>query len=485
MHLLPEQSWLQFNRRVLLQTERPDFPLLERMRFLAIWNRNLDEFFAARIAKPFLQARGSLEHLALLEEAKAQARLAQERYRGLLEEASPRLRVLNPGELDELDWLYFRVYLAEVVAPKTDLIPWEAAYDLSHGALYLASEEYLVRLPQDLPRLLPVPGREGAYVRLGALMRARSDLFLPEAAPLYELRVLRLLESERARADWDELVESLEARQEGTPTFLLLEGGFPAAWLSRLREALGLLEAEVLTLPPPLNLALVDRLVAEGPPEWRFSPLRPARPRAFFKNPLGRLGKGDLLLYHPCEDYAAVERFAEAALAPEVEEVWATLYRTGEENPLAEALIRAARAGKRVHVLLEGRARFDELLNLSWYLRFLRAGVRVLPLPERKVHAKALLLLTREGGTPTWARATTTRKTAASTRTFPCSPPGRRWWRRCGAFSRPWPRGRRRSYASWPREKPSESASWRVSRRKRTPRGGSSSSSTTSPIPRC
>lgn len=397
MHLLPEASWLQFNRRVLLQTERPDFPLLERLRFLAIWNRNLDEFFAARIAKPFLEARWGTAHLTLLEEAKAQARLAAGRYTALLQEAAPRLRVLNPEDLDEEDWLYFRVYLAEVVAPKTDLIPWEAAGDLSHGALYFASEEYLVRLPQDLPRLLPVPGREWAYVRLGALMRFRSDLFLPKEGPLHELRVLRLLESERARADWDELAQALEGRQEGLPTLLVVEEGFPEAWLGRLRTALGLSPEETFLLPPPLNLALVERLVAEGPPEWRFPPLKPERPRHFLKRPLAHLERRDLLLYHPFGDYRAVERFAEEALAPEVSEVWATLYRIGEENPLAEALIRAAKAGKRVHVLLEGRARFDELLNLSWYLRFLRAGVEVLPLPERKVHAKALLLLTQDG----------------------------------------------------------------------------------------
>ncbi|MFN4071621.1 MAG: phospholipase D-like domain-containing protein, partial [Thermus caldifontis] len=126
-------------------------------------------------------------------------------------------------------------------------------------------------------------------------------------------------------------------------------------------------------------------------------PLKPKRPRGFLKKPLAHLERKDLLLYHPFADYAAVERFAQEALSPEVTEVWATLYRIGETNPLAEALIQAARAGKRVHVLLEGRARFDELLNLHWYLRFLRAGVEVLPLPERKVHAKALLLLTRQG----------------------------------------------------------------------------------------
>jgi polyphosphate kinase len=368
------------------------------MRFLSIWNRNLDEFFAARIAKPFLKARGSEAHLDLLREALEQALLAQERYRSLLAEARPRLVLLEPQELDDLDWLYFRVFLAEVVAPKTDLIPWEAAGDVSHGALYFASEEYLVRLPQDLPRLLKVPGREGTYVRLGALMRARSDLFLPQEGPLYEFRVLRLLESERARADWDELAQALEGRQEGLPTLLVVETGFPPEWRERLREALELLPQEVFPLEPPLNLGLVDTLVAEGPPEGRFPPLRPERPRAFVKNPLKRLQDKDLLLYHPFEDYAAVERFALEALRPEVKEVFATLYRIGEENPLAEALIQAAKAGKRVHVLLEARARFDELLNLSWYLRLLRAGVEVLPLSERKVHAKALLLLTQEGG---------------------------------------------------------------------------------------
>jgi polyphosphate kinase len=397
--ILPELSWLRFNRRVLLQTERPDSPLLERLRFVAIWARNMDEFFTARIAKPFLKDRRGPGYRALLQEARLQKGLARARYSVLLEELRPKgLEVLRAEDLDEEEEAYFGVYLAEVAVPRTDLLDWAQAGDLTSGALYFASERHLVRLPQDLPRLLPVPGREGAFVRLGELFRLRSDLVLPEPGPLYEFRALRLLESEQARVDWDDLPQVLEGRMEGAFTHLEAEEGFPAPWLARLREALGLLEEEVHLQAPPLDLSLAEALVEAGPAGLRFPPLRPERPKVFLKAPLARLSRKDLLLYHPFQDYRAVERFAEAAWDPGVEEVWATLYRIGPQNPLAEALIAAARMGKRVHVLLEARARFDELLNLAWYLRFRRAGVEVVPLPERKVHAKALLLLGREGG---------------------------------------------------------------------------------------
>lgn len=397
--ILPELSWLRFNRRVLLQTERLDFPLLERLRFVAIWARNMDEFLTVRIARPFLKHRPGQEYQALLQEVRFQKRLARARYEVLLDELRPRgLEVLPVEVLDEEEKAYFGVYLAEVAVPRTDLLDWTQIKDLTGGALYFASEDYLVRLPQDLPRLLPVPGREGCFVRLGELFRLRSDLLLPEPKTLYEFRALRLKESEQDRVDWDDLPKVLEDRIEGVFTHLEAEEGFPSAWLARLRETLGLKEEETDLQVPPLDLSLAEGLVEGGPGDLRFPPLRPKRPKTFLKNPLGHLRRKDLLLYHPFQDYRAVERFAQAALEPEIEEVWATLYRIGPENPLAEALIQAARRGKRVHVLLEARARFDELLNLAWYLRFRRAGVEVVPLPERKVHAKALLLLGREGG---------------------------------------------------------------------------------------
>ncbi|HEU4743259.1 MAG TPA: polyphosphate kinase [Meiothermus sp.] len=396
LRLSQEAAWLQFNRRVLLQTERPDFPVLERLRFLAIWAANLDEFFSARVSRAFLQERGSEGYKALLAEAKSQADFAEDLYQRFLQELEPLgVRVLPPNKLSKAELRYFGAYLAEEVAPKTDLIQLEGLADLSSRALYFASGEgllqNLIRLPESIPRLLPIPGREGSFVRLGELLRQRSDLFLPHRGKLYELRVIRLASLERSRVDWDELPEALEARLDGKVSHLEVEQDFPPHWAEAIRMALGLDGEEVFRLSPPLDLRFVSTLVAAGPAKERFAPQPPEKPRRFVKNPWSTLDEQDLLLHHPYQDYHAVEAFALAAAKdPKVEAMRATLYRLGRENGVAEALIWAAKAGKDVAVLLEARARFDELLNLYWSLRFSRAGVRVLPLPSKKVHAKAL-----------------------------------------------------------------------------------------------
>lgn len=396
LRISQEAAWLQFNRRVLLQTERPDFPVLERLRFLEIWAANLDEFFSARISRAFLEERGSEGYKALLLEAKSQADFAEDCYRRFLPELEPLgMRVLPPDKLSKAELRYFGAYLAEEVAPKTDLIQPEGLADLSSRALYFASGEgllqTLIRLPESIPRLLPIPGREGSFVRLGELVRHRNDLFLPYPAKLYELRVIRLASLERSRVDWDELPEALEARLDGKVSHLEVEEDFPPHWAEAIREALGLAAEEVFRLAPPLDLRFVSILVAAGPAKERFAPRPPEKPRRFIKNPWTTLDEQDLLLCHPYQDYRAVEAFAWAAANdPKVEAIRATLYRLGRENRFAEALISAAKAGKDVAVLLEARARFDELLNLYWGLRFSAAGVRVLPLPSKKVHAKTI-----------------------------------------------------------------------------------------------
>jgi len=398
MKTTQELSWLRFNCRVLAQTRRADFPVAERVRFLGIWALNLDEFYAARIGGPFLQERGSDAYRALLEEARAQVRLAEETYAALLpllEEQGIRIvpvTSLSRGERD-----FFGAFLAEEVAPRVDVVPGPSMVrEVRSQALYLASGrgvlEHLLRLPEAVPRLLEVPGREGTYVRLGELVRSRSDLFLPGGGrDLHEFRVVRLAAVEERTVGWAGLPATLESRLEGPVTHLEVEQGFPAHWTEAIRIALGLAPEEVVHVRPPLDLRFVSRAVDGAPPDRKFPKLEGWKVPGFADDAFARIDRGDVLVYHPYQSYEAVEEFARQAGAdPQVSAIRATLYRVGDDNVLASALISAARAGKDVSVLLEGRARFDELQNLEWSLRFQNSGVRVLPLPEKKVHAKLI-----------------------------------------------------------------------------------------------
>ncbi|HHO58085.1 MAG TPA: polyphosphate kinase, partial [Oceanithermus profundus] len=226
----------------------------------------------------------------------------------------------------------------------------------------------------------------------GALVRARSDLFLPEPMPMYELRLTRIAQLEAARMDWEELPLALETRLDGAPSRLELEAGFP--WRTALARSLELLEDEVFEQPPPLDLRALFELADLDLPGLRFSPLRPRRRRGFARDPFACLRGRDVTLYHPRDDFGQVVGFARAAARdPGVRRLRATLYRVGRENPILDALIEAADRGKEVEVLLEGRARFDELVNLYWRLHFEGHGVRVLDYPPgAKVHAKLFLV---------------------------------------------------------------------------------------------
>ncbi len=397
MRVNQELSWLHFNRRVLEQTRRADFPLMERVRFLQIWASNLDEFFAARVSRPFLEERGTPAYQELLREARAQVDSASEAYRTFLhalEEHGIRVVPVSSLSREELD--YFGAFLAEEVAPRTDRLRADAVREVRTEALYFATGqgvlEHLIRLPDILPRLIEIPGRPGTYVRLGELLRVRSDLFLEgRDLELHELRVIRLAAIDQLGLDWEDLPAALETRLDGRPSHLEVEKNFPLHWSESIRIALGLEADEVFRVDPPLDLRMVQTLVEDAPSRLKFAPLRAWMVPGFSKDPFSRIARRDQMIFHPYHGYDAVEDFARAAARdPEVTAVRATLYRVGDDNVLAESLIDAARAGKDVAVLLEARARFDELQNLEWGLRFQNSGVRVLPLPPRKVHAKAI-----------------------------------------------------------------------------------------------
>ncbi len=397
-----ELSWLQFNRRVLDQTRRTDFPTLERLRFLAIWASNMDEFFAARIWRPFVQGRRTDEYRALVEEARAQIQRAEAAYRAFLPELEGLgIRIVPVRTLTRSERAYFGAFLAEEVAPRTDVLRVEALREVRSRALYFASGdgvlENLLRVPESIPRLVEIPGRDNTYVRLGELLRLRADLFLAgrSARALRAAGGARSRPSTRCGSTGTSCRRRSRSRLEGQVSHLEVERDFPPYWAEAIRRAFGLEPEEVVRVMPPLDLRFLSRIVNHGPAHHRFAPLRSRTVPGFDRNPFARIDRGDLLLYHPYESYSAVEDFARAAAAdPAVTSVRATLYRIGDDNVLAESLIEAARAGKDVAVLLEARARFDELTNLEWALRFQNSGVRVLRLPAKKVHAK-LIYVTR------------------------------------------------------------------------------------------
>jgi polyphosphate kinase len=397
-----ERSWLAFNHRVLLQATRPDFPLLERVRFLTIFANNLDEFFTARISSAQERGRTDERHhkayLELLEAARESQTLAANLWTKLHTELKiAGIAVLGWDDLETDEQAYFGAFLAESVAPLTDLIAPEGVSFLDSRALYLAAGnggvQFVLRVPEARARLLPVPGRDEVFVRLENLIASRSDLFLPEALPLYAMRVTRRAQIElRGNVDWEDLAHALESRLDGAISRLEVETGFP--WLEELLPNLGLAMDEVYTLPAPLDHRFLEPICDLPRPELRFKALAQRKRSKFHQNPTAYLEKTDLALYHPSDDYGTVVNFALGmARDPHVTKMRATLYRLGRTNPIAEALLEAAARGKDVAVFLEGRARFDELANLYWQLRFRHGGVRVLPYPpDLKVHAKVLFV---------------------------------------------------------------------------------------------
>jgi polyphosphate kinase len=400
METTQELAWLRFNRRVLDQTRRPDFPVLERLRFLGIWSSNLDEFFAARVWRLFLEGRGTEAYKAVLLEAHAQADLAARGYANFLFDLGQLgVRILSMAELTLEEKHYFGAYLAEEVAPQTDVIRADGVRDMRSHALYFASgaatPTSLIRMPDSVPRLVEVPGKPLTYVRLGELLRLRPDIFLTgKSTRLHELRAIRLAASDEKPVDWANLPATLEDRLDGRVSHLEVERGFPLFWREGIRLALGLRANEVMQVPPPLDLRFVQRIVQDGPAQAKFASVVAHHARRFELAPFKCMDRGDVVLHHPYRSYDAVEAFASAAAAdPAVTAIRATLYRVGEDNVLATSLITAARAGKDVAVLLEGRARFDELTNLEWALRFRNSGVRVLRLPLKKAHAKLYWVL--------------------------------------------------------------------------------------------
>ncbi|HEY0978464.1 MAG TPA: polyphosphate kinase 1 [Flavobacteriales bacterium] len=428
-------SWLAFNGRVLQEAQDPRTPLLERLKFLAIHSSNLDEFYRVRVAQlRSLNKLGKHDRSAL--EVPAEKRLALINSTALKQQqafgeafrnvvlpglAEHGIRFVGVKELSKVQRGYVEEYFRERIAPLLSTAALRAgnAPFIEDRKLYLACElgqrgsprrkHVVVNVPSDeLGRFITLPARKGRTellflddaIRLcaprffsGFKLLACHAIKLSRDAELY-------LDEEFAENVVDKVRRSLRKRRTGVPARFLYDATTPPRLLKRLRELLDLRRQDLIPGGRYHNLSDLMNVPVEGHPDLRNKPLPPLpHPRlGKTRDPFAAIRKTDVLLHFPYHDYRVVtDLLRKAARDPHVSSISITLYRVARTSTVCEALLEAARNGKRVNAHVEVQARFDEGNNLFWGEALEQGGVRVTYGREgRKVHCKLCLIERRE-----------------------------------------------------------------------------------------
>jgi polyphosphate kinase len=430
-----ELSWLEFNARVLDLASDESAPLLERVKFCAIFSNNLDEFFMVRVAGllgqassdfPVHSADGLTPEEALqqirarvTEQTARQAKLWKRSLRPALAEAGIEIGGVDDctkAELAELEGRFereiFPVLTPLGVGPGQPF-PYISGLSLSLGVFARDTESgderfARVKIPEGLPRFMEA-GRRGLHVPLEAVI----GHFLPMLFPGMEIveravfRVTRDADFE-VSDDADDLLEAVESelrrRRFGDVVRLEVSGSISVAMLERLRAELGVAREQVYELQGPLDLADLAELSALPRPDLKDAPWLPVTaPRLARAEGAGglfeELARADMLAHQPYESFrSSFERFVRAAASdPDVIAMKTAVYRTSGDSPLVPALIECAEDGKQTVCLVELKARFDEHRNIEWSRALEQAGVHVVyGFPDLKIHAKTTLIVRRE-----------------------------------------------------------------------------------------
>lgn len=431
-----ELSILDFHLRVLEQAVDPLHPLLERMNFLLIFSRNLDEFFEIRFAGLMEQldlgneshSPDGLTPKQVLEIISKRAHAAIERqYRILNEEILPKLReedicFLRRGELTPAQSAWVKKYFQEQVAPVLTPISLDPAHPFPR--LVNKSLNFIVTLegkdafgrqidlavvpaPRSLPRVVRLPdeltdGKEH-HVMLSAIIHEHvSDLFPGMTATgCYQFRVTRNADL-ALNEDVEDLAKALKgelnSRRFGRAVRLEVTQNCPENIYEYLLEEFDLEKDQLYKVDGPVNLA---RLLSNFKrPHLRYDTHTPIIPKVLKKseNIFSAMQKQDILLHHPFESFAPViNLLREAARDPQVLAIKQTLYRSGPDSEIVQVLAEAARNGKEVTAVIELRARFDEASNIEVANVLQEAGaVVVYGIVGYKTHAKMILVVRRE-----------------------------------------------------------------------------------------
>ncbi|CAG0993176.1 polyphosphate kinase [Burkholderiales bacterium] len=435
-----EVSLIAFNRRVLALARDASIPLLERLRFLTIVASNLDEFFEIRMAQLIDQLRSkspppgmSLGQLRseYVEIAAMAHALVDDQYACLNDEVLPALaghgvKLLRRSELDAAQRAWVATYFREQVRPLMTPIGLDPAHPFpqvgnkslnfvieltGRDAFGRETSIAIVKAPRVLPRVMKLPAALGAgdnaFLLLSAAIHEHlADLFPGRDVVAYsQFRVTRdadlWLDEEDVKNLRQALKGELPHRQFGLPLRLEVAKGCPEHLARFLLAQFELTDDELYRCDGPVNLmrlaSLVDQVDIDA---LRYRPFVPSRPKPLAEGGdiLSSIRERDVLLHHPFESFDPVVEFIRlAASDPDVLAIKQTVYRTGVNSLLMEALIDAARRGKEVTVVVELMARFDEEANINWADRLEQEGAQVVyGVFGLKTHAKLALILRRE-----------------------------------------------------------------------------------------
>ncbi len=443
LYLSRELAALEFNFRVLAMARDATVPLLERLRYLSIVANNLDEFFEVRVAMlkhhhaygsaaPGPDGVASGELLAQIRTRVLD--LVNEQYGAWHEQISPQLEAEDIHILTRQQWSprqhrwlqgYFEQEVLPVLSP-LGLDPSHPFPRILNKTLNIAvvlkgrdafgheGHMALVRAPRSLPRIIRVPAEVGGdgdhFVFLAELLQAFVDLMFPgfKVVGSYQFRVTRNSELIVEEAEVENLAlalsEELLGRGYARPVRLEIAADCPKSITSMLMQNFDLDESDIYRCNGPVNIIraglIYDWL---DRPELKFPRFNPQLPAALdsARNKFELIGQRDVLLHHPYQSFAAViDLLRQATADPQVLAIKQTLYRAGEDTPLVDLLVEAARHGKDVTVVIELRARFDEEANIRLATRLQEAGVQVVyGVVGYKTHAKIMLIVRRENGT--------------------------------------------------------------------------------------
>lgn len=438
-----ELSLLGFNERVLELAQDESVPLLERLRFLCISSSNLDEFFEVRVGRikqaielglATRDADGLLPEAVLSCASQTAHTLVQRQYTYLNETLIPALKAEDihfvrrtHWDDEQCAWLsaYFDQELVPLLSP-LGLDPSHPFPNVTNKSLNFlvdlegkdafgrAIDRAIVQAPRALPRLIRLPEElapsPNSFVFLSSILHAFIDrLFMGmKVRGCYQFRVTRNSNMFVDEEEIDDLLKAMQGelphRNYGSAVRLEVADTCPADGVEFLREQFHLNTDDVYQVHGPVNLnRLMQVCELAARDDLLFTPFKPGTPlirRRTKTNMFQRIDKGDVLLHLPYQSFAPMLDFVEqAATDPNVLAIKMILYRAGKHAALVDSLIKAARAGKEVTVVVELRARFDEQANIELSNRLQQAGAHVVyGIVGYKTHAKLCLIVRREQG---------------------------------------------------------------------------------------